>query len=202
MRDLALRQHKDRLLEPLAAWRWFAVIHPNVVSLVALLVGLAAAGAVMAHAYWLGLGLWLLNRVLDGLDGVVARLYDKQSDFGGYLDLFFDFLVYLAVPVAFVIAAPATPALWGLVALLASYYVNTMSWMGLAALLEKRHRPTFARQTTLEMPAGLVEGAETIFLYALFFMLPQQISLLFGLMALLVLFTALQRLVWVWRFLR
>lgn len=202
MRDLALRQYKDRWLQPIADQALFAGIHPNLVSLAALLVGLSAAGAVVAHAYWLGLALWIANRVLDGLDGVVARLYAKQSDFGGYLDLFFDFIIYLAIPVAFVVAAPAPAALWGLAALLASYYLNTMSWMGLAALLEKRNASTTTRQTTLEMPVGLIEGAETILLYALFYMRPQQISLLFFVMAVLVLFTALQRLVWVWRFVR
>ena len=40
MRDVALRQQKDRYLEPIAAWA-FAAIHPNIVSFVALLVGLA-----------------------------------------------------------------------------------------------------------------------------------------------------------------
>ena len=202
MRDLALRQYKDRWLQPIADQALFAGIHPNLVSLAALLVGLSAAGAVVAHAYWLGLGLWIANRVLDGLDGVVARLYAKQSDFGGYLDLFFDFIIYLAIPVAFVVAAPTPAALWGLAALLASYYLNTMSWMGLAALLETPNASTATPQTTLEMPAGLIEGAETILLYALFYMRPQQISLLFFVMAALVMFTALQRLIWVWRFVR
>ncbi|MCL4862873.1 MAG: CDP-alcohol phosphatidyltransferase family protein [Caldilineaceae bacterium] len=202
MRDLALRQYKDRWLQPIADQPLFAGIHPNLVSLAALLVGLSAAGAVVVHAYWLGLALWIANRVLDGLDGVVARLYAKQSDFGGYLDLFFDFIIYLAIPMAFVVAAPTPAALWGLAALLASYYLNTMSWLGLAALLEKRNASTATRQTTLEMPAGLIEGAETILLYALFYMRPQQINLLFFVMAVLVLFTALQRLIWVWRFVR
>jgi phosphatidylglycerophosphate synthase len=201
MRDAALRQQKDRLLQPLAA-RLFAQIHPNVISTVALIIGLLAAGAALYHLYWLGLGLWLLNRVLDGLDGVVARHYQKQSDFGGYLDLFFDFVVYLAVPVAFTLAMPTVPVLGALIALLASYYLNTMSWMGLAALLEKRQRTTQQRQTSLEMPTGLIEGAETIVLYATFFLFPGAVSWLFGLMALLVLFTAGQRLGWAYRYLR
>ena len=157
----------------------------------------------MQHYYWFGLVLWLLNRILDGLDGVVARRHDKQSDFGGYLDLFFDFLVYLAVPISFAVAMPATPLiLWALAGLLASYYLNTMTWMGLSALLEKRQMQAKIRQTSMEMPTGLIEGAETIVLYTLFFVSPQYIAIQFGLMATLVLFTAIQRLLWTYRHIR
>lgn len=41
-------------------------------------------------------------RVLDGLDGVVARQRNKQTDFGGYLDIVLDFTVYSIIPVALV----------------------------------------------------------------------------------------------------
>lgn len=201
MRDIALRRQKDRFLQPVAVWA-FAAVHPNVVSLAALLVGLWAAGAVVQHYYWVGLLLWLLNRTLDGLDGVVARSHDKQSDFGGYLDLFFDFLVYLAVPISFAVATPTPFVLWTLVALLSSYYVNTMTWMGLAALLEKRQLLVASRLTSMEMPTGLIEGAETIVLYTLFFVAPQYVAIQFGVMAALVLATAVQRLLWAYRHLR
>lgn len=201
MRDVALRQQKERFLEPVAAWA-FAAVHPNILSFAALLIGLLAAVAVVQHYYWLGLALWLMNRILDGLDGVVARHYDKQSDFGGYLDLFFDFLVYLAVPISFAVAMPTATTLWTLTALLASYYLNTMTWMGLSTLLEKRQMHVVDRQTSMEMPTGLIEGAETIVLYALFFVAPQYIAIQLGVMAALVTFTACQRLVWTYRHVR
>jgi phosphatidylglycerophosphate synthase len=198
MRDAILRQQKDRWLQPVAT-RGFVSIHPNVVSLAALGVGLLAGVAIANQLYWVGLILWLVNRVLDGLDGVVARIHHKQSDFGGYLDLFLDFLVYLAVPISVVISVPTTLNLWALVALFSSYYLNTMSWMGLSALLEKRRLQSSQRLTSLEMPTGLIEGAETIVFYALFCLLPSYTAWLFGLMALLVLVTIGQRLIWVYR---
>lgn len=76
MRDAVLRQQKERLLTPIAQGL-FAAVHPNVVSLAALAVGLSSAVAVVWQACWLGLGLWLLNRMLDGLDGVIARTHKK-----------------------------------------------------------------------------------------------------------------------------
>jgi phosphatidylglycerophosphate synthase len=198
MRDAALRRQKDRWLEPLAM-RWTANIHPNWISLAAMLVGLVGAVAVWQGMLWLGLLLWLINRTLDGLDGVVARKFGKQSDFGGYLDLALDYVVYLAVPLAFVAAAPSPALYWAALFLISSYVLNLMSWSVLSAILEKRRWQAKTRQTTIEMPPGLIEGAETIAFYTLFFLLPGQVAWLFGLMALLVFFTAGQRIWWAYR---
>lgn len=197
MRDSALRAHKDKLLLPMAD-QLFKSVHPNVVSIVALGVGLLSATAVIYGAFLPGLVLWLFNRILDGLDGVVARAHDKQSDFGGYLDLLLDFIVYLAIPIAFLVAMPTMPNMWGGVALLAIYVLNLLSWSTLSAILEKRQLQSNNRLTTMEMPTGLIEGAETIVFYSLFFLLPGQVAYLFGLMAFLVLITAGQRVWWVY----
>ncbi len=198
MRDALLRQQKDQLLRPVAK-QIFPAIHPNVVSLVAMVVGVLAAGAIWQGAYGAGLALWLLNRVLDGMDGLIARVHNKQSDFGGYLDLLLDFVVYLAIPLAFVAAAPTVFNFWALAALLAAYVLNTVSWAVLSSLIEKRSAASSGRLTSVEMPTGLIEGAETIIFYTLFCLLPGYVAYLFGAMALLVLVTVGQRLVWAWR---
>ena len=49
-----------------------------------------------AQAYGVALLLILLNRVMDGLDGAVAR-HAGATDFGGYLDIVCDFLFYSGV---------------------------------------------------------------------------------------------------------
>lgn len=197
MKDSILRSQKDKLLLPMAE-QLFTAVHPNVVSIVALGVGLLSATAILYEAFLPGLVLWLFNRILDGLDGVVARVHNKQSDFGGYLDLLLDFIVYLAIPIAFLVARPAMPNMWAGVALLAIYVLNLLSWSTLSAILEKRKLQSKERLTTVEMPTGLIEGAETIIFYSLFFLLPGQIAFLFSLMAFLVLITAGQRVWWVY----
>jgi phosphatidylglycerophosphate synthase len=201
MRDAVLRRQKDRWLEPLATQR-LRGLNPNWISLAAMFVGVAAALAVWQGAFWLGLLLWLLNRVLDGFDGVVARKFGKQTDFGGYLDLALDYVVYLAVPLAFVAANPSPAIFWAALLLISSYVLNLMSWSVLAAILEKRRLLSPGRQTTIEMPPGLIEGAETIAFYTLFFLLPGYTAWLFCVMALLVFFTAGQRIWWAWRHVR
>lgn len=86
---------KDRLIEPLAAQLGSA--SPAWITLPALLTGLTAAFLAAAGSVLPSLLVWILSRILDGLDGLVARRFNKQSDFGGYLDILCDFAVYAAI---------------------------------------------------------------------------------------------------------
>ncbi|MCB0083783.1 MAG: CDP-alcohol phosphatidyltransferase family protein [Caldilineaceae bacterium] len=195
MRDSVLREQKDKLMLPVAE-QLFSAIHPNVLSFIALGIGLLSAAAIWQQAYWAGLGFWILNRVIDGLDGLVARVHHKQSDFGGFLDLLLDFVIYLAIPLALTAANPAALNMWACLVLLSSYIINLLSWTTLSALLEKHKLQTSGRLTSIEMPTGLVEGAETIAFYTLFLLLPTYLAPLFLIMAALVFFTASQRIWW------
>ena len=62
-------------------------------------VGVMSAGVAWQGWYSVGLCLWLLNRLIDGLDGTVARMFDRQSDFGGYTDIIIDVTIYALVPI-------------------------------------------------------------------------------------------------------
>jgi phosphatidylglycerophosphate synthase len=198
MKDALLREQKDRVLRPLVE-QFLGNVSPNLLSYIAVVPGILAAVAVVSEYYWLGLFLWLLNRLMDGIDGLAARVQDTKSDLGGYLDLLLDFVVYLAVPIAFVLAAPSTALLWALAFLLGSYQINTLSWTLLSSIIEKRQQSESGRLTSIEMPPGLIEGAETVLIYSLFFILPQYAFWLFLLMGILVFFTAGQRIVWAYR---
>jgi phosphatidylglycerophosphate synthase len=100
--------------------------------------------------------LWLFNRVLDGLDGMVARFHARQSDFGGYLDIVLDFVVYAAIPVGLYWGNPGATNTAALILLLSSFYVNAASWIYLSAILEKRAAGASARGelTSVTMPNG------------------------------------------------
>ena len=203
MFDVLLRVLKDRLLEPLARLLGPRVA-PNAVTVFALLVGLAAGAAAWRRAYGVALALWALNRLLDGLDGTLARVHGRQTDFGGYLDILLDFAVYTAVPTGLALGRPTLPVLAAGLALLGSFFVNAASWMYLSAVLERRGAGAAARgeRTTVTMPPGLIAGAETVVLYTLFLVFPGRLAELFGVMAALVYATVGQRLVWARRHLR
>ena len=139
-----------------------------------LLVGLAAAGAAGQGWWFLALAGWLLNRLLDGLDGMVARSFGRQTDLGGYLDMVSDVVVYGAIPLG-VASGRGDRASWMAAAVLvASFYLNIVAWLYLSALLEKRHQGASSRgqSTSVAMPGGVVEGTETILLFSVLLALP------------------------------
>ena len=96
----ASRDWLNRRLTPAA--RRLAWLHPNAVTVAALVIGLAAG-----PAYWLAGRhpvLYLVGGILvaisglaDGLDGVMARSSGRTTVMGDFLDHFFDRLVSIAI---------------------------------------------------------------------------------------------------------
>lgn len=203
MIDHRLRAAKDRLVDPVAA-RLPGVITAGRLTAMSLVAGLVAAVLAASGQHWWALGVWLAGRLLDGLDGALARRRGRQSDLGGYLDLVGDTVGYAAIPLGIAVSQD-DPAVWAACAvLLGVFYVNAVAWTLLSATAEKRGLGAAARgeRTTVHMPAGLVEGAETIVLYTLMLVLPGQALVLFWVMAVLVALTVLQRVAWARRSLR
>jgi phosphatidylglycerophosphate synthase len=203
MLDLRLRPAKDRLLAPLST-ALARHAGPGAIPAASLTVTLAAAGlAAVGQPLW-ALAAWLGGRLLDGLDGPVARRRGEASDLGGYRDMLADTVGYAAVPLG-VAAGVDRRTAWSAVAvLLGLFFVNAISWSYLAAVLEKRGAgaATTGEATTITMPPALVEGTETVVLFSLFVALPQWASWIFVLMAALVAVNVVQRLAWARRNLR
>jgi phosphatidylglycerophosphate synthase len=197
MFDTFMRRLKDRLIEPLAVP--LGSVSPAFITILGLLTGLTAALLAAFGSVIPSLLVWLLSRILDGLDGLVARRFNKQSDFGGYLDIVCDFAVYAAVPIGLTLARPTTINFIALAVMLASFYVNAASWMYLSALLEKRAARTSETQTSIIMPAGLIGGTESIIAFCIFLLFPAQIAPFFGIFSALVSITIIQLLVWAWK---
>lgn len=140
----------------LAAWG----ISANAVTVTGMLIGLMAAAALAQGMFLLALALIIANRLLDGLDGAVARA-TGLSDFGGYLDIVADFVFYVSVPLGFALADPANalPA----AVLLASFTLTGVSFLAFATLAAKRGVETSAHgRKSFFYNTGLAEGAETI----------------------------------------
>ena len=194
MFDTPLRKVKDRVGTPLA--RSLSRVSPTTVSLIGLVIALLAAWSAYRQIYFAAFVLWILNRVLDGLDGLLARLHNKQSDFGGYVDILTDFVAYAALPIGLVAGSPSNERYLALAFLLTSFYINTASWMYLAALLEKRALHGSDTQTSIVMPAGLVGGFETIIAFSIFTLFPAYLTLLYSIFGILVFITIIQRLIW------
>ncbi|MFN8108553.1 MAG: CDP-alcohol phosphatidyltransferase family protein [Thermoleophilia bacterium] len=194
MTDAILRRHKEVVLTPVAR---LTPLPPAAITLAGLVPGVGAALAAAAGRPWLAVTLWLVNRLLDGLDGTVARVTGRQTDLGAYLDIVADFVVYAAVPIGIAAHAGDRGAWVAAAVLLGTFYVNAISWSFLSALMERRRIERGL--TSVAMPAGLIEGAETVVLFAVMLTLPAWARVLMWGMAGAVVLTTVQRVTWALR---
>jgi phosphatidylglycerophosphate synthase len=163
MLDAALRRLIDPPLD--AAGRRLAAsgLGADAVTLGGFAVGLLAVPLIAWEHYAAGLVAILANRLADGLDGAIAR-HRGPTDFGGYLDIVCDFLVYAAVPFAFALARPenAVPAAF----LVLSFVGTGSSFLAYAIIAAKRGAETTRRgRKAFYYLGGLTEGSETIALF-------------------------------------
>jgi phosphatidylglycerophosphate synthase len=200
MFDSQVRRLKDKLYLPLA--KRFSKAPPAFITTLALITGFICAYLAAVNSVIPSLIMWLISRMLDGFDGLVARLHGKQSDFGGYFDIVLDFFIYAAVPIGLVLSEPTSQNYFALAIMLSSFYVNTASWMYLAAILEKRSLRETDTQTTITVPSGLIGGTETISMYCVFLLFPNWMTILFHIFSMLVFITVIQRLMWAYKHIR
>ena len=197
MFDAALRARLvgplDRAVVPLERLG----ISPNAVTATGFAFGVAACVAIAYGRWWLGLVLWLTNRLGDGLDGPLARR-KGATDLGGMLDIIADFAIYGGVLVAIGVALPETRVACLVVFL--TYYLSGSSFLAFSSLATKRQLEGDGR--SLRFPAGIAEGTETIAAYVLILAFPAQAEVLLWIWATLVAITLLQRLAIITRLLR
>lgn len=171
-------------------------IGANAITLLGGLAGIAAGAAIAGQSFWVGLALVLTSRLLDGLDGAVARA-TRLTDFGGFLDIVADFVFYTAVPVGFAVADPvnALPA----VLLLASFSLTGVSFLAFATLATKRGLETTVHgRKSFFYNTGLAEGTETIVCFVFMCFWPGKFPTLAVVFAGLCVLTVIQRTLAAW----
>lgn len=194
MLDPVLRRWLDPPLNRAGAWLAGRGISANALSLAGLTAGLLVVPLLASGRFEAALAVILLNRLIDGLDGAVAR-HGGVTAFGGYLDIMCDMAFYAAVPVGFALASPDN-APWAAV-LLASFVCTASSFLGRAVLAAERGEPDDGKRgrKSFFYAAGVVEGTETIAAFVLFCLFPASFPWLAGLLALLCYWTAAARVV-------
>lgn len=147
-------------------------ITPDGITLVGFAIGVLALPLLALGWYLPALVAIVLNRVLDGLDGALARRRGL-SDAGGFLDIALDFLFYALVPFGFILADPLANGLAG-GWLLFAFIGTGSSFLAFAALAAKHHidNPGYAHKSFYYL-GGLTEGTETIALFVLSCLFPQ-----------------------------
>ncbi|MGB0360012.1 MAG: CDP-alcohol phosphatidyltransferase family protein [Endozoicomonas sp.] len=152
-------------------------VTPDQVTIAGFIIGMLAIPLLAFQLYTAALIAILINRILDGLDGALARL-NMPTDAGGFLDITLDFIFYSGVVAGFALADPRENAMAATV-LIFSFMGTGSSFLTFAIMAEKRLLiPPHFENKSLYYLGGLAEGTETIVLFVFFCLFPNLFSLL------------------------
>ena len=171
MLDAAARRLLSRVLaKPARALVRFGIT-PNQVSISAAILGIGAGALVAGGRVAPGITAWLVSRILDGLDGILARETGQSSAFGGYLDITLDMAAYSAMLLGFAVIHPEAGWAWS--AILVGYVLVTTTTLALSSILERQDSSLPANDRALQFTPGFAEAGETSLVYVLFAVIPQ-----------------------------
>ena len=190
------------LIRPAVTWlaRRLAAagVGANVLTWAGFAIGLAAALLVAGQWYAWAVPALLLSRLLDALDGAVAR-QTAPTDRGGFLDITLDFLFYAALPLAFAVADPARNALPA-AALLAAFIGTGASFLAFAVVAAQRGMASTAYpDKSFFFLGGLTEGGETLAFFVAMCLWPQHFALLAWVFCAACVLTTVTRIYWGWQ---
>ena len=171
MIDAKLLPLQRRLLRPMALGLVTFGVRADQVTITGFLLGIVALPLLASEQYIWALVFILLNRLLDGIDGEVARL-TITTDRGAFLDIALDFVFYALIPLGFALANVTENALAAAV-LLAAFVGTGSSFLAFSLMAEKRklHAQKFPSKGLYYL-GGLTEGAETIAVFVAFCLWP------------------------------
>ena len=159
---------------------------PTHVTLMAALIGII--GAVMFSYYQVSLAIALLwiSGYLDAVDGSMARKSGQTSAVGTLLDIWLDRLVEISYIVSF--AIKCNEANFSLILLSCAIILSMTVFLTSATLIENTGIKSFHYQ------AGLMERTEGFIMFTIMMIFYGNMKILALLYALLILYTAIQRL--------
>ena len=170
MFDAKLRPLIDPPLNRLGSALARRGVTANAITFLGLALGLAGAAAISVGYFSAGLGLILANRLLDGLDGAVARA-NGPTVLGGYFDIVADFAFYVSVPLGFGLVDSANTQ--AALVLVASFVLTGVSFLAYAVIAAERGARTDAHgRKSFFYSTGLAEGSETIAVFIAFALFP------------------------------
>lgn len=180
MIDAPIRRVLARPLGWAAAAADVPWLTPNRLTLLGLVVGLTSAGLAAVQLWIPALLAWLVSRVLDGLDGALARRRrsreaedEPHSELGGFFDIVADFVVYGATVLGVALGATAAydAPWWPFMLVLLAYYLNGTVFLAFSSIAERTGRQ-FDDGRSLSFLGRIAEGTETIVVHSLWLILP------------------------------
>ena len=171
-------------------------ISANQITIIGFIFGLMMSLFIYLELFFLAIFFLILNRICDGLDGVMARL-TLPTYLGAYLDIVLDFIFYSAFILIFGLLDTNNIIISCL--LLFSYICTGTTFLAQAIIQPKLDLVQKDESIDIDIPksfyysAGLIEGTETILFMILCLLFPN-LYFFFGLIfTFLCLLTALSR---------
>lgn len=158
-------------------------INANSVTIIGFVFGLASILSISFGNLPYGLFFLCLNRIADGLDGAIART-TQLTDFGGFLDIVADFIIYAGVVFAFAIDNPDNAFYAAF--LIFSFVGPITSFLAYAIIAAKKDINTSKRgRKSFYYLGGICEGTETAFILILMCITPHlfpRICIIYGIL--------------------
>jgi phosphatidylglycerophosphate synthase len=175
-------------------------VRADLVTIAAFMIGLAAMPLLALGRPGWALAAIILNRLLDGIDGALARL-TSVTDRGAFLDISLDFLFYASVPLGFAIFDPNANAPAACF-LLFSFIGTGSTFLAYSLIAERRGllAPHFRNKGIVYL-TGVAEGFETILFFVAMCLWPAHFASLAYVFAVLCWLTIVVRLLAGWRLL-
>lgn len=174
------------------------ILQPNQITFIGFFFGIVMCFLIFIHSYFLAILFLFLNRLCDGLDGVMAR-QTSPSPLGAYLDIILDFIIYAAFVLVFSLENEIN-LLTG-VFLLFTYICTGTTFLTQAIIQPQLDYSQQQDSIEDEIPksfiyaSGLIEGTETIFFMFLCLIMPKAFPILGFLFSVLCLITAIARVI-------
>ena len=149
-------------------------LNANIVSLLGLFFSFVSFFLIINFNFISALFFFILGRIMDGVDGNLANRMGG-TDFGGFLDIVFDFISYSLIPLAFILILNSN-AFYGSI-LLASFFGTGSTFLALA-IFERKNLLLDSHNKSFFQVGGLIGGGITIFFLSLMMIFPNSFNLI------------------------
>ena len=149
-------------------------VNANYISLLGLSLSFLSFYLILKNLNNIALFVFLLGRILDGVDGIIANK-TRITEFGGFIDIVFDLISYSLVPLAFILKDNSN-AIFGSI-LLATFFGTSSAFFGIA-IFENNKCIKRNPEKSFYHVGGFMGGAITIFFLSLMFLFPEKFNLI------------------------
>ena len=177
------------LLNYLASFFYSMGINANYISFAGLALSFMSFLLILNEFFIVALFVFLLGRILDGVDGNLANK-TSITEFGGFIDIVCDFISYSIIPLAFILNDNSN-AIFGSI-LLTTFFGTSSTFFGIAIFENKKTINKNSGKSFFYI-GGFMGGAVTILFLSLMFLFPDKFNLIALIFSILCILSTIER---------